>query len=72
MKAVAVAFGVGVIVGALTAWEAARRWERAAWAWSWTAGWIAEAVWLARQAAGWIVGVGLVLAAAGAVVWFAR
>lgn len=71
MKGLVIAFGAGVVVGALAAWEAARRWERAAWAWSWAAEWLSEAVWLARQAAGWIGGVVLVLAIAGAAVWAA-
>ncbi|MFI1197677.1 hypothetical protein ACH4T9_31075 [Micromonospora sp. NPDC020750] len=71
MKVVVIAFAAGVFVGSLATWEAARRWERAAWAWSWTAGWLSEAAWLAREAAGWILGVVLVLALAGAAVWVA-
>ncbi|MEV6801320.1 hypothetical protein AB0M91_23680 [Micromonospora rifamycinica] len=71
MRNLVLAFAGGVIVGALTTWEAARRWERAAWAWSWTAGWLSEAAWLAREAAGWILGVALVLTLAGAAVWVA-
>ncbi|WP_432050328.1 hypothetical protein [Verrucosispora sp. NA02020] len=71
MRHLVIAYGAGVITGVLTTWEAARRWERAAWAWSWASGWLSEAAWLAREAAGWIVGVVLVLAAAGVVVWLA-
>ncbi|MEU7590665.1 hypothetical protein AB0A95_30785 [Micromonospora sp. NPDC049230] len=71
MRSLVIAFSAGVIVGALVTWEAARRWERAAWAWSWAAAWIAEAAWLAGQAAGWITMVVVTLAIAGAVVWLA-
>lgn len=71
MRGLVIAYGAGVITGVLVTWEAARRWERAAWAWSWAAGWLSEAVWLAREAAGWIVGVVLVLGAAGVLVWLA-
>ena len=70
-RALLAAFGVGVIVGALAAWEAARRWERASWAWSWTSAWLSETVWLVREAAGWIMVVVLVLVGGGALVWLA-
>lgn len=71
MRSLVIAFGVGLSVGVLAAWEAGRRWERAALAWSWAAGWLSEAVWLAREAAGWVLAVVVVLVAAGAVVWLA-
>jgi hypothetical protein len=67
----ALAFGLGVIVGALSAWEAARRWERASIAWSWAWAWLSDATYLAKQAAGWILGLAIVIAAAGALVWIA-
>jgi len=66
-----VAFGAGMLVGALVTWEGARRWERASWAWSWAAAWLSEAVWLARQAAGWIVVVAVVVVGGGVLVWWA-
>ncbi|TDB90434.1 hypothetical protein E1091_14210 [Micromonospora fluostatini] len=71
MRAMVIAYGAGIATGALVTWEAARRWERAAWAWSWAAGWLGEAMWLAREAAGWIVVVLVVLGGAGALVWLA-
>ncbi|MGC5033096.1 hypothetical protein [Micromonospora sp. DT229] len=71
MRSLVITYGAGVITGVLVTWEAARRWERAAWAWSWAAGWLSEAAWLARAAAGWILAVVVVLVAAGALVWLA-
>lgn len=71
MRTLVIAYGAGIVTGVLATWEAARRWERAAWAWSWAAGWLSEAAWLARDAAGWILGVAVVLAVAGALVWVA-
>lgn len=71
MKGLVIAYGAGIATGVLVAWEAARRWERTALSWSWTSAMLAETGWLLRQAAGWIVGVVLLLVAAGAVVWIA-
>ncbi|MBM0274149.1 hypothetical protein [Micromonospora tarensis] len=71
MRGLLIAFSAGVLVGVLVTWEAARRWERAAWAWSWAWSWVVEAAWLAGQAAGWIAMVLLTLTVAGAVIWVA-
>jgi len=70
MRGLVAAWAVGIVTGVLVAWEAGRRWERAAWAWSWAVGWLSEAVWLAREAAGWIVGVVVVLGMAGVLAWW--
>lgn len=67
----ALIFAAGVIVGALAAWEAARRWERVAWSWSWTRMWLADTAYLLGRAAGWVVGLAVVLAAAVAIIWIA-
>lgn len=71
MKDLAIAFGGGVIVGALAAWEGARRWERTALSWSWTSAMLAETGWLLRQAAGWLIGLALLIGGVIAVVWIA-
>ncbi|GAB2951737.1 hypothetical protein GCM10027280_45160 [Micromonospora polyrhachis] len=67
----ALAFAVGVIVGVLGAWEAGRRFERWAFAWSLAAERLRVARLYAGDAAGWVIGVGLVLLAGGALAWIA-
>jgi hypothetical protein len=64
-------FAAGVVVGVLGAFEAGRRWERWAYAWSYALDWLQAAGYYAGQAAGWIIGVTLLVAAAGAVIWVA-
>lgn len=71
MRPLVIAYGAGLATGVLVAWEAGRRWERAAWALSWAASWLSEAVWLVRAAAGWILAVVVVLGVAVTLVWMA-
>ncbi|MFY1649891.1 hypothetical protein ACN27J_03220 [Solwaraspora sp. WMMB762] len=64
-------FGVGILVGALAAWEAARRWERAAWALWWTSTWASEALRLTGRAAGWLLLTAAILTVGGVLIWWA-